>query len=231
MGGGAHGFSTLKAGKLAFTLAETLITLGVIGVVAALTLPALISKYQDLGFKSAYKKAYSEFSQSFQEPIFNSELSRSGKFDESATEHELQILKSKLKVLKDCNVKGEIAECWKLGEDTVCSGSCSGGGPDTPLGTNGVPGQNREKCFIDVSGRSWCTFNNDENIFFVDTNGLKNPNRFGKDRFLFTFADENDNRCSTAKCYKKIIPYSKDITIQTTWCQYPPCYYESWLLK
>ena len=32
--------------KLAFTLAEILITLGIIGVVAALTIPALIVKHQ-----------------------------------------------------------------------------------------------------------------------------------------------------------------------------------------
>lgn len=32
--------------KKAFTLAETLITLGVIGVVAALTLPTLINSYK-----------------------------------------------------------------------------------------------------------------------------------------------------------------------------------------
>lgn len=205
--------------------------MGIIGIVAALTLPALISKYQDIGFKSAYKKAYSEFSQAFEEPIFNSELTRSRKLEESATEQELQILKSKLKVLKDCNIKGQIEECWVLGVDTVCSGMCSTGNPDTPLGTNGAPGQNREKCFIDASGRSWCTFNNDENIFFVDTNGLKNPNHFGKDRFLVTFADENGSRCLSANCYKKIIPFTKDITTKSPWCQYPPCYYESWLLK
>ncbi len=33
--------------KKAFTLAETLITLGVIGVVAALTLPTLINSYKN----------------------------------------------------------------------------------------------------------------------------------------------------------------------------------------
>ena len=33
--------------KCAFTLAEVLITLGIIGVVAALTIPTLISKYQE----------------------------------------------------------------------------------------------------------------------------------------------------------------------------------------
>ena len=33
--------------KYAFTLAEVLITLGIIGVVAAMTLPALVTKYKD----------------------------------------------------------------------------------------------------------------------------------------------------------------------------------------
>ena len=34
--------------KKAFTLAEVLITLGIIGVVAAITIPGLITKYQKL---------------------------------------------------------------------------------------------------------------------------------------------------------------------------------------
>lgn len=47
----------------AFTLAEVLITLGIIGVVAALTIPALMSKTQDLEFKSSFKKIYSQLDQ------------------------------------------------------------------------------------------------------------------------------------------------------------------------
>lgn len=34
--------------KKAFTLAEVLITLGIIGVVAAMTLPSLIAKYDEM---------------------------------------------------------------------------------------------------------------------------------------------------------------------------------------
>ena len=40
-----------------FTLAEVLITLGIIGVVAALTIPSLISNYQDKVQDTRYKKA------------------------------------------------------------------------------------------------------------------------------------------------------------------------------
>lgn len=46
--------------KKAFTLAEVLITLGVIGVVAALTLPALISKYEEVVMVNKLKRTYSE---------------------------------------------------------------------------------------------------------------------------------------------------------------------------
>lgn len=45
--------------NFAFTLAEVLITLGIIGVVAALTIPTLLKSTNDLEFKSAWKKSYS----------------------------------------------------------------------------------------------------------------------------------------------------------------------------
>ena len=48
----------------AFTLAEVLITLGIIGVVAALTLPTLIKKYEAKALETQFEKAYSVLSQS-----------------------------------------------------------------------------------------------------------------------------------------------------------------------
>ena len=45
--------------KVAFTLAEVLITLGIIGVVAALTLPTIVNKAQSMILKNQFKKAYS----------------------------------------------------------------------------------------------------------------------------------------------------------------------------
>ena len=51
--------------KVAFTLAEVLITLGIIGVVAALTLPTLISNYQKRVYVTQLKKSVSVLSQGF----------------------------------------------------------------------------------------------------------------------------------------------------------------------
>ena len=53
----------VRSDKNAFTLAEVLITLGVIGVIAAMTLPSVIKHYQQQATVNQLKKAYSEFSQ------------------------------------------------------------------------------------------------------------------------------------------------------------------------
>ncbi len=49
--------------RFGFTLAEVLITLGIIGVVAAMTMPTLINATQGAQYKAAYKKALSALSQ------------------------------------------------------------------------------------------------------------------------------------------------------------------------
>ena len=49
--------------RLGFTLAEVLITLGIIGVVAAMTMPTLMNSTQGAQYKTAYKKALSAISQ------------------------------------------------------------------------------------------------------------------------------------------------------------------------
>ena len=57
--------SRLAAKKAAFTLAEVLITLGIIGVVAALTLPTLIQNHQKQVYVTQLKKAYSTLGNAF----------------------------------------------------------------------------------------------------------------------------------------------------------------------
>ena len=54
---------------MAFTLAEVLITLGIIGVVAAMTLPTLIQKHQRLVLETQLKKTYTTFSQGIQKAM------------------------------------------------------------------------------------------------------------------------------------------------------------------
>ena len=52
--------------KRAFTLAEVLVTLAIIGIVAALTVPVVIAKFRQHEYKTAGKKAFSELSAAIQ---------------------------------------------------------------------------------------------------------------------------------------------------------------------
>ena len=66
--------------KQGFTLAEVLITLGIIGVVAALTLPTIITKYQHKALETAFKKSYSNLMQAliYAEPELITDITGGG---------------------------------------------------------------------------------------------------------------------------------------------------------
>ena len=174
---------------------------------------------------------YSEISQAFQEALLNEEFTRTTKYSSQSTIEELNVLKSKFKVMLDCGSE-DIDRCWAKG-DTLCGGACHTGNASDGIDLeNGQPLEGDSFCFIDGSGQSWCSFDDSENIFLVDTNGHSNPNRFGKDRWAFIFGDINNEGVTHFSQYKKIIPYTgKDIFEQTWYCKYPPCYYQSWLFK
>lgn len=56
-------FTTKKSS--AFTLAETLITLTIIGVVASIVMPSLVQNYQEAQMKVTWKKSFSDISNAF----------------------------------------------------------------------------------------------------------------------------------------------------------------------
>lgn len=58
-----HLAASILSRLAAFTLAEVLITLGIIGVVAAMTMPTLIANHRKTVLKTQFKKAYSELQQ------------------------------------------------------------------------------------------------------------------------------------------------------------------------
>ncbi len=70
-------FRQVQGNREAFTLAEVLITLGVIGVVAAMTIPNLVNNYQEKVTIAKLKKFYSTFSQAYQMAVLEH-----GTFDE-----------------------------------------------------------------------------------------------------------------------------------------------------
>jgi hypothetical protein len=126
-------------------------------------------------------------------------------------------MKENFKVIKDCpNAKA--FECW-VQADTV-----------DPYK---LP-QGEASAFVDASGRVWAEFQISRSIILVDTNGAKAPNKFGKDRWQFAFFHKwNSGDCTlTSNIPVQIRPYMfVDYLEKNSWCNYPPCYYKSWLTK
>ena len=53
----------MKYKVFGFTLAEVLITLGIIGIIAEITIPTLLSTINDMHYKNAAREVYSKVSQ------------------------------------------------------------------------------------------------------------------------------------------------------------------------
>ena len=169
-------------GAVAFTLAEVLITLGVIGIVAAMTMPMLIKNYQKKQTVVQLKKAYSELSQALN--IAQKDLGMIEDWDfknfptpaNRAQYFYDNVLKPNLKIAKYCTPSSN--DCWADDSFTLIGNRYSNL-------TNGVAGHNS---FITASGYSvyyWISGSGFSGWFFVDLNGNKKPNILGKDIFTF----------------------------------------------
>lgn len=159
--------------KKAFTLSEVLITLGIIGIISALTIPTLINNYQKKVAITAAKKAYSTLSQAYTLVLNNNEDGASvceTNDSECLADLFAPILKSVKGKLWVPN--SEIAEgCWEDNDIDMVNET--------------------HYCFSAMDGISYdfdMEFqrgNSRQAIIYVDINGPKKPNRFGKDRFAF----------------------------------------------
>ena len=170
----------------AFTLAEVLITLGIIGVVAAMTMPSLITAKQEKATISTIKKNYSIFANALlMAQNDNGELYTWGiTKDADGLNLVSSNLKPYLKIIEDCGV----------GEKSDCAPGDNGKFKD-------LAGNKRNESF---SSDDYYTFrlndgtavalritnacnNLDTNCveFYIDTNGKKYPNTLGKDIFYF----------------------------------------------
>lgn len=161
--------------KNGFTLAEVLITLGIIGVIASLTIPTLVKNYQDSQFKTAYKKAYSVAFQAVLSANQHDTFAyANGEGDYANQKANFIAFMNEFKVTKKCLNK-DCSKCWDTSGEKLISA--------------GYPDEN-SYAFIDSSGMAWVMYYNGLFIIFVDTNGFNKPNQSGKDRFIFFPSNE-----------------------------------------
>lgn len=185
-----------------FTLAEVLITLGIIGVVAAMTIPTLIANSQKNAYAVALKKAYTIINQALVQIAYDNgcvgDLACTGLFDFSTTNQSLgSELVKYIKTSKDCgdyNVTN-ISGCFP---DNVFY-NYDGTNPDTAWdhgsayrfitmdGISVLLNNYSDNC-ADIGWSAHVT-NNMSKIcadMYIDVNGpTKGPNSFGRDINVF----------------------------------------------
>ena len=176
-------------GKCAFTLAEVLITLGIIGVVASLTLPSVITKYQKKQTLTQVKKAYSTLGQIAQRAVADNGPILSTASERFTAEEYREIFNTYwLPYLKDIDIFPE-GECIKLNND-----NCEYMNMDKRgflYGEVLTNVDNGQIFFSTTDGMTYFIKIMDElpgytrNWVFVDINGIKSPNRLGRDVFAF----------------------------------------------
>lgn len=175
----------------AFTLAEVLITLGIIGVVAAMTIPILINQTQEQAWKSAYKKTFSAIAQAFEQVKQDEggDLSKyftSGQHYAGGTADVVNMMGKYLKYTKSCGIPNSTDYYSFCGVIPATSIADSGAnayktlGDSYVLSPNFIQGQYILNDGVHLFFRTWNT--NGLFLIFVDTNGWnKGPNTLGKD--------------------------------------------------
>lgn len=167
--------------KAAFTLAEVLITLGIIGVVAAMTMPSLIQNYQEKATVTKLKKCYSLVSQAYVS-ILNDE----GGSDTLQAGDDLEMMEKFGKYLKYQKTCGRNKGCFpNVTYKSVTGNGYSKWEDDTTDRSRAILTDGTLIMF----NKSAMWGGNEGNYLYaqiyVDINGFKGPNQLGRDFFYF----------------------------------------------
>jgi len=172
--------------KSAFTLSEVLITLVIIGIVAALTIPSAISKYQKQQTVVRLKQAFSQFNQAAKLSV--PQYGDMSTWDYTLSDYDL--LKKYFKFVK--------AKEMVLNRDDILYLRSDGQyETDLRLSKNGSKILILNSGAIIYSPNYTPTTAVKTRCYTVDLNGLKGPNKYGRDAFYLCIDGQRG----------KIIPY------------------------
>lgn len=158
----------------AFTLAEVLITLAIIGVIAALTIPALLDYTKDIELKSGLKEFYSLLNSAQNQAIQSDNYVFGASLDNDVLE-----LSKYISIVKTCQNGGTGMiglGCWynDTSANAMLQMYASGWNESGGILKNGM------------------IFHIDPNwAIIVDVNAFKGPNQPGRDVWIFLFDTTN----------------------------------------
>ena len=194
--GAAHAAHSQNIHLAAFTLSEVLITLGVIGVVAALTMPSLIANYQRTLWLNQLKKTYATLNEGFRQIMVNdgcTDMLCSGlvaEFDAgvpAAFQYAIYNDENRNKIITTFKLSDVQTESLYSNTDSKYNYFIRYlNGKDAhfkyPIGSNNsFIGTTPDGAFVSFGKTTFWGYQFP--ILYFDTNGLKGPNIFGRDIF------------------------------------------------
>lgn len=218
--------SSVRHSLFAFTLAEVLITLGIIGVVAAMTIPSLLNRANDLELKVAFKKQYSIISQVVAQAAIND-----GTFDSRFSNNDtfMALFKPYFKTIKSC-ANGD-SSCWTGNnakkEDYFLNNVSVSNGYGWWYVNRPVlvlsDGAFIQFAYLDSSCKGTDTgiiapyAGTICGAIFLDVNGVKSPNTWGRDIFYIEVQKDKifplgPSSCSNFGCDKNSISWAAGLT-------------------
>lgn len=189
-------FSFNNLSRKAFTLAEVLITLGIVGVVAAMVIPALVENSQDSEYKQSLKKAYSVLSQAYELIMaYNGGSFKNAIAGFSTSDDLKDLFKSELSYKTDCSSAAPVNTCFF---DYTKVKALNGALISSTWGLNSGPGLVLSDGMMMIfrldsntcSGTAPTPYTTECGWITVDVNGLKQPNTWGKDIYIFFVFDD-----------------------------------------
>lgn len=168
--------------KFAFTLSEVLVTMGIIGVISALTVPTLVNNYQRKALSLQLRKTVTDI-----ENAVDMLITEEGKTKFSATSYYNNLdgfVTNRLKTIKTCS-KDETNECFAneqygtINDNTKKTFTCEG--------NSYVLANSAAICMYKKS-----TLYMGTPVVVVDVNGQEGPNIGGRDMFTFVITSNGE---------------------------------------
>lgn len=171
---------------IGFTMAEVLITLGIIGIIAAMTIPQLIKNYQAKVLEVGLKKSYANLLNAYLMTkaslgVSNLRKAFAANYDSDNGYVDAPIFIDEF--YKQLNVVKKLDSIYPMTNFNKTKVIMSDPGRDSPKALYILPD----------GGSIGVDVNNSSIIFWVDTNGpYAKPNRLGFDIFEFRVNDASD---------------------------------------
>ena len=173
----------------AFTLAEVLITLVIIGVIAALTIPTAINNTKEQELKTQFAKAFSTVSQA----VYKTEMNDFYGYAKCYYPYNLETDVTQQYIYDDCINFFNAFEKY-LSVQKICKGNALSDGcvPKYKTYFSGWSGysensiNNVNYAYVLSNGQILIYFQQGTlPLFLIDINGMKGPNNYGYDLFSF----------------------------------------------